>query len=217
MQFAGAFGPLRDHPADQVHLAAAELLAGSSRWSDVVREALQMPERDFVDSVLPEYVPDVEPKVFLIHEVRGVLQVVLGHFDARTFGDLLAQRRIGPHFHHFSFSTRILHGQYVQWRFRNDGSVREPKLGFERQVACPVHTVYSLRHERYHCVFSPEDDTMSLMIRGPAQFKPRLPCERTAAVVRDILTRRERMLSTLPRLIDGVGRLVDVDRPTRVS
>jgi hypothetical protein len=118
---------------------------------------------------------------------------------------------LGPHFHHFSFSTRILYGQYVQWLFRNEGSPLEPKLRFDGQVLCPTHTVYTLHRERYHCVFSPATDTTSLMVRGPAHFKPRQRCERTAVIVQEILDRRERLISAMKQLVDTAGNYVQLD------
>lgn len=207
------FDELRRCPPDQIHGAAARLLARVTRWRELVHRALSVPPDDFVERTLPEYVPEVEPKVFLVEEVPGLYQVVLHHFDAATFHELLTARRIGPHFHHFSFSTRILRGRYVQWLFHNRGSVLEPDLAFDRQVAAPTHSIYTLPHDRFHCVLSPEEDTMSFMVRGPARFKPRPPCRRTAAVEREILERRARMLAAVEGLAEGAGQLLDLEDP----
>src|SRR6516162_8007510 len=84
MELPGTFELLRVLPPEQVHHAAGEMLARIGDWGNFVREALQAPEDDFVETVLAEYVPNVEPKVFLVHE-EPQFQIVLNHFDVPTF------------------------------------------------------------------------------------------------------------------------------------
>ena len=84
--------------------------------------------------------------------------------------------------------------------------------GVQNHVRDLAEALIRLGHEV--SVLAPADDTMSLMIRGPARFKPRPRCAPDATIVREIRERRQRMIALLPRLADGTARLLDLDGPS---
>jgi len=108
----------------------------------------------------------------MLHDEPDRFRVILHVFDLLQFRIYWNEGRMGPHFHHFSFSTRILRGSYFNWLFKNNGALETPRLEFEQQQRCDAGTVYFISWDKYHCVLAPEDATMSLMVRDRQSYNP---------------------------------------------
>jgi hypothetical protein len=109
--------------------------------------------------------PDVQPRFLpLLAWEHGC--VVINHFDRAAFDRMAEVGKQAPHYHHFDFATRVIRGNYTQWLFTNHGTLTQPDLQFRRQVRCDTGDGYFIRHDVYHHVFPPENDTISLMVRS---------------------------------------------------
>jgi hypothetical protein len=155
---------------------AAEILIGKEDWCGMIRDYIaELSEAEFCRNVLRAHIAHVEPKVFLLYEEANKFQIILHHFDLPTFIAYWNAGRLGPHYHHFPFSTRLLQGSYYNWLFDNEGTLTEPQLKAVLQAKCQTGDVYTLSYDRFHCVLHPENDTMSLMVRGKGVVDPGHP------------------------------------------
>ena len=73
----------------------------------------------------------------------------------------------------WSFSSRILRGSFYHILYKNEGSRDSPRLVPQTQRRYTTGDVLTLGYDQYHCVLSPENDTVTLMIRGPKRFNPK--------------------------------------------
>lgn len=164
---------LKDVAPHEVVSRAGAVLMSDINWSSLVYDHLKsISDSDLTSLVLAAHISNVQPRVFMIAEVPGHARIILHHFDRSEFDAYFLAKKIGPHFHHFDFATRIIRGSYFQWLFHNNGELRSPDLSFDRVLRCDSGTVYEMPYDRYHCVMDPLHDTMSLMVRGPAVNDP---------------------------------------------
>lgn len=165
---------LRHVPPDEVAAFATDFLREPYDWAGMARAFLTEVDDDaFVETVLKEHIKDVEPRIFMLHDEPGHFQIILHHFDRAAFDEHWDARRLGPHYHHFSFSTRIIKGSYFHWLFDNSGTLDRPELTPRRQARDTVADVYLMPWDQFHCVMAPEHGSMSFMIRGPAVLDPK--------------------------------------------
>jgi hypothetical protein len=108
-------------------------------------------------------VEDVQPTNFVLYSQRGRFEVVVNHFIA----DLFAKSRNAPHFHHCSFATRVLCGSYHHVVYNNTASQAEPKLSVRGIKKIGPGEGYSIEWHTYHAILRPEDNTLTLLLRGP--------------------------------------------------
>lgn len=202
-------------PSDLVRVAA-KLLQAPVDWSHLVRNHLEsLPDEDLIRLVLRANIARLQPRVFMIDEIPGRFQIVVHHFDLPIFERYIATNEIGPHYHSFSFSTRILRGQYTQCLFFNDGTLGQPDLEFDREVCCRAGDVYTLSYDRYHCVTNPQHESLTLMVRGPAVYNPCHPPEEGYGS-EQVLIMRSRILAALSGAGPGFeGRILDIGPGTR--
>lgn len=193
---------LRQAPAAGFGAYAVGVLAEPLDWLDLVRGRLDEMSADaLVAGTARIFVPGVEPKTFLLHDEPGRFRIVLNHFDRDSFETHRADGRISPHFHRFSFATRMLRGDYHHMLFRNGGDLRTPRLSMWHHTKDVANHVYYLPWDEFHCVLAPADGTMSLQIRGPVQY-PRteiLP----APPDRDLLVARDAAMDALAEGAEG--------------
>jgi hypothetical protein len=155
-----------------LHVAVSQLLKAHD-WNQLTANYIEeLPDDSFFNTVDKMHIPYVDPRVFMIHENIGRYQIVVHHFDLERFNQRMASDHIGPHFHHFSFATRILRGGYTNVLFENEGELMNPALTPTNQSRCKKGSVYSIDYRQYHCVFRPESDSMSLMIRTFPELDP---------------------------------------------
>jgi hypothetical protein len=198
---------------DRIPDVAADLLLRAEDWAAMVREYIQQLRGDeFCALVLRAHIAHVEPRIFMIHENPGRYQVILHHFDRPAFDRHWHAGRLGPHYHHFPFTTRLLRGRYYNWIYDNEGDLLDPKLRLASQVLCDQGDIYTLPFDRFHCVLLPEQDTLSLMVRGRAVFDPgHLPDAEYGE--RTILEARKRLLELLAeKAYCQQGRFLDLRR-----
>jgi hypothetical protein len=158
---------------DRIPDVAADLLLRAEDWTAMVREHIQQLSGDeFCDLVLRAHIAHVEPRIFMIYENPGRYQIILHHFDRPAFDRHWQSGRLGPHYHHFPFTTRLLRGRYYNWIYDNEGDLSDPKLKLASQVLCEQGDIYTLPFDRFHCVLLPQHDTLSLMVRGRAVLDP---------------------------------------------
>jgi len=153
---------------------SAELLVRPGRWKSQVGAYLEtLDNNKFVSLVSKSYVPSVEPEVFMLYDdPAGRFQLVLGHFDRTRFDHYQANGTIGPHHHHFTFTTRILAGSYQHVLYENAGTLARPQLKVQAAFTCQKGDVYTLAYDWFHEVMEPQHHTMSLMIRGSTEHLP---------------------------------------------
>lgn len=170
---SGIIDRLRVIPADQFRARCVELLTAPISWAAIVRDHLaELASTAYVDGTKRIFVDGVEPKTLLLHDEPGRFRLVLNHFDRESFRLHQQEGRITPHFHHFSFVTRVISGHYHHLLFDNDGELLRPKLTLRHRTRDDRDNVYALPWNEYHCVLAPDRDTMSLQIRGPVEFQP---------------------------------------------
>ncbi|GAB1510036.1 hypothetical protein [Actinophytocola sp. KF-1] len=187
---------LRAAPADGFAAHAVAALSEPLDWLDLVRGRLEeMTAGALVAGTRRVLVPGVEPKTFLLHDEPGRFRVVLNHFDRDSFECHRAEGRISPHFHRFSFATRMLRGDYHHMLFDNGGDLRSPRLSLWHHTKDVPGHVYYLPWDEFHCVLAPADGTMSLQIRTPVRY--RAPQTRVAPPDRDLLVARDAALTAL--------------------
>jgi hypothetical protein len=152
-----------------------ELASGALReeidWREQARDALQQISDDvFFSNTKRLRVPEVQPDAFPLHIEPGRFTIVLNHYSRSTFDRLLLAGRITPHYHHFSFCTRILRGKFCHIEYQNQGTIESPNLIKRTQKWFTEGNVFDVKYPDYHCIVAPEDNTISLMIRGRALF-----------------------------------------------
>ncbi len=155
-----------------LHVALSQLLKPCNWNLLLARHIENLSDNDFFETVDKMHIPHVDPRVFMIHENVGRYQIVVHHFDLNRFNNSMKNNKIGSHHHHFSFATRIIKGGYTNVLFENDGSLMEPELTPSTQCRCTNGSVYSIDYRQYHCVFRPEHNSMSLMIRTAPELDP---------------------------------------------
>jgi len=150
---------------------AAHLLTRPGLWRTRIGAYLEsLGDNEFVELVSKSYVPDVEPAAFMLHDdPAGRFRLVLGHFDRTRFHRCRENGKVGPHHHHFTFTTRILAGDYQNVLYENTGTLARPHLRAQTVFTCQEGDTYTLPFDWYHMVMEPQHHTMSLMIRGPAE------------------------------------------------
>lgn len=169
--FSGLVSRLCSLPADQFPEETVRILAEPLNWAALVLDRLQgISDNDIFDATREIIVDGVEPKTLLLHDEPGRFRIVLNHFDRESFEAHRAAGRITPHFHHFSFATRVIQGHYHQLLFSNAGELEKPRLEMWHRTRDDVDDVYFLPWDEYHCVLAPEHGTMSLQIRGSAEY-----------------------------------------------
>ncbi|MGA9244583.1 MAG: hypothetical protein WBW03_21685 [Silvibacterium sp.] len=146
--------------------------------------------------VLRAHIAHVEPRIFMIYEKTGRYQIIVHHFDRPAFDEHWQAGRLGPHYHHFSFTTRLLRGAYYNWIYDNEGDLNLPQLRLSGQVRCEQGDVYTLPFDRFHCVLLPDHDTVSLMVRGRPVLDPGHPPDPNYGKS-EILELRNRLLQLL--------------------
>lgn len=164
---------LRALPEDQFREEAVRFLAEPLDWPALLLDHFERISDDEIASGTRGILVDgVEPKTFLLHDDPGRFQVVLNHFDRDSFEVHRAAGRITPHFHRFSFATRVIHGHYHHLLFANSGNLEKPRLDLWHRTRDDMNDVYFLPWDEYHCVLAPEQGTMSLQVRGPVRYRP---------------------------------------------
>lgn len=190
-------GRLRDVAPDDIASFATDFLLQPHDWAGMARRfLLEVDDDHFVETVLAEHIKGVEPRIFMLHDEPEHFQIILHHFDRAAFDAHWTAGRIGPHYHHFSFSTRIIKGSYFHWLFENSGTLDEPELTPCRQARDTVSDVYLMPWDRFHCVMAPQDGSMSFMIRGPAVMDPQHEPDEAYTPDR-ILEAKEMLIRTL--------------------
>lgn len=176
---------------------AAEMLMQPFDWSKMAADYInRLPEATFVSLVQKMNIQLVEPRVLMIHEEEKHFQVIVHLFNLNSFNRLMAEGKIGPHFHHFSFATRILHGGYWNINYGNSGTVQKPELFFKNQSYCDPGTVYTLKWDAFHQVLRPQHYTVSLMVRSKPIYEVDHGIEKNYGK-REILRKRRLLLSVL--------------------
>lgn len=171
--FNGFLSRLRSLPAGRFREGAVRILAEPVNWPALALDRLQrISDSDVLAGTREIIVDDVEPKTLLLHDEPGQFRVVLNHFDRESFEAHRAEGRITPHFHRFSFTTRVLQGHYHQLLFSNEGQLEKPHLEMWHRTRDDVNDVYFLPWNEYHCVLAPEHGTMSLQLRGVTEYPP---------------------------------------------
>lgn len=156
--------------AEDIPAVAAQVLTHKEDWCGMVGSYLaELSDKEFHQSTRAH----TEPKGFTLYEQPEKFKVVLIHFDLPTFKAQWDAGILGPHYHHFPFSTRLLQGSYYNWIFDNQGSLQQPQLKLTLQAKCQTGDVYTLPYDYFHCVMLPQHNTMSLMVRGKAVFDPK--------------------------------------------
>jgi hypothetical protein len=130
--------------------------------------------------------------------------IVLNYYDRATFDAQFAAGVITPHYHHFSFSSRLLAGAFYHITYRNDGELDAPSLEPDSQTWLRAGDVLELPFDRYHCVLAPADGTVSLMVRGKARFRNRHIGDPTFAPEHAAME-RTRLIGALARLDEGAA------------
>jgi hypothetical protein len=180
-----------------MHVALSQLLKPVD-WNTLLANYIEeLSDENFFATVDKMHIPNVDPRVFMIHEKPGFYQIVVHHFDLKRFNHYMTTNRIGAHFHHFSFATRIIRGGYSNILFENHSdSLTKPNLEAIRQNRCERGSVYGIDYRQFHCVFKPENDSMSLMIRTKPELDPGHSKE--VGYDRDvILTQKAKLISLL--------------------
>jgi hypothetical protein len=209
---------LDNAPEDAIVDLARDVLSRPADWCTLTAQHLaQIPDSELTPLVLKAHFGWIEPRVYMIFERPGRYQIILHHFDTERFGRFLQEKRIGPHFHHFPFTTRILRGAYVNWLFNNGGALEKPTLSFAGQIRCVTGDIYTLQFDQYHCVLMPEVDTMSLMVRGKA-VRAREHPEEPGYGPHEVLALRPRYIDLLMSAAEvSSGRILDLVNDTAVS
>lgn len=201
-----------------MHVGMSQLLKPIN-WNQLLKEFIEnLSDDQFFESVDKMHIPHVDPHVFMIHENPGRYQLVVHHFDLERFNKYMNQNRIGAHHHHFSFATRILRGGYTNVLFENKGSLSSPKLTPALQNRCERGSVYIIDYRQYHCVFRPEDKSMSFMIRTAPELDPGHPKDSEYTRER-ILTEKKVLIGLLSEkypTIAGVSDEYDFFNPASV-
>lgn len=160
-------------PPNMVLHTATTMLLKPYPWTQLLRAFIQdLSDEAFYATVDKMHIPHVDPRVFMIHEHPGRYQIVVHHFELDRFNKYMKENKIGAHHHHFSFATRIIKGGYSNVLYENSGTITAPILQPTQQCRCTEGSVYSIDYRQYHCVFRPEPDSMSLMIRSHAELDP---------------------------------------------
>lgn len=166
-------GVLRGVAPHEVASFATSLLQHPIDWARLALEFLcKVDDNRFVEMVLKEHIKLVEPRIFMLHDEPAHFQIIIHHFDRLAFDEHWKAGRLGTHYHHFSFATRILKGAYHHWLFDNTGTLDSPNLSASYMAQNVAGDVYLMPWDRFHCVMAPEDDSLSFMIRGPAVTNP---------------------------------------------
>lgn len=150
---------------------AARLLRQERDWIGSASESLDaLSDDEFFRLTMSVRVAGVQPRAFPVHIETGRFALVLNHYDRADFEALEALGRITPHYHHFSFCSRILRGRYYHLLFSNAGTLQEPILELSEHRWQVAADVFLLPFPTFHHVMSPDHDTVTLMIRGRPQF-----------------------------------------------
>lgn len=146
---------------------ATEILCLPLNFSALLYDYIfAMSDQDFYHYYLRGYHYDRSPEVFLIYEdPQQHFTINLNYFNSVIHSNLLQHKRVTPHRHHFSFVTRILHGEYIHWVYHNHGTMQTPKLSMAASSTCKVNDVYLFPSNGFHIVLNPSYDTLTLMIR----------------------------------------------------
>jgi hypothetical protein len=155
-----------------------------------------MTDEIFYDLYMRTCAHDVSPEIFLLHDdPHNRFRIALNYFDKALHHQFFLQKKITPHMHHFSFSTRILSGGYFHWIYKNKGSLEDPNLETASQSFCDAGDVYTMPFNIFHFVVSPKPDTLSLMVRGKIELDAqhnRYPLKKEF-----VLSRRDTILKIL--------------------
>lgn len=193
--FDKLIGRLRVIPRHRFPAGCVEILSEPIDWPALARDRLAaMADAIFIDMTRRVFVDGVEPKVFLLHDDPSGFRIVLNYFDRQSFDRHLAAGRITPHYHHYDFSTRIIHGQYHHLLYANEGTLNRPQLSMWHRTKDQAGDVYFLPWDEFHCVLAPAHDTVSLQIRGSARI---LVSREPEVRDEDLLAAREAALKTL--------------------
>jgi hypothetical protein len=155
---------------------AARCLARDMDWLSIAREAVgRISVERLAAAAGVLRVPNVQPRVFPVHAEARRFTVVVNHYDRPSFDELFRQGYITPHYHHFSFCSRVLRGGLVHMRFENAGTIEHPTLSPGLYERLGSGDIFSVRYDAFHCVVAPEPDTLTLMIRTePVHTNPYL-------------------------------------------
>jgi hypothetical protein len=146
------------------------ILSRKVNWAKLALEHIQGVERECDFFLLKQRVHyrKVQPNTFLLYEQDGCVQVILNLFQKKEYDNFAQEGRSSAnkaHYHHHSFTTRILNGSYLHWVYENSGDLARPNLTPKVYAKCTVGTVYTMFKNDFHSVLSPQDNTLSLMVR----------------------------------------------------
>lgn len=202
---------LRSIENDSAFLArAGDMLCQDADWGGLLASFLRGSNADDLAALVIEgFVANVSPRPFLIWSTDTTsFQVVLNYFDPEEASRLLAQGFLKAHNHHRPFVSRVLSGSYLNFLYSNAGTRDQPQLTLDRTDRIVAGNICEMPPDVFHSAISPEDGTLTIVVRGPPAFrKSHLPdCRyRVASALAD----RDRVLAILDRLSpQGNGKRV---------
>lgn len=161
------FDILSETPSDKIINVASDILVEPYNWPEMIATYVaNLPDSEFVSRVKKMNIPSVEPRNMMIYEKDNHFQVVVNLYNLNSFNRLLMKGNIGPHYHHFSFVSRILRGGYRNINYKNSGTLQNPILSVSDISYCDTGTVFALAWDAFHQIMKPEHFTVSLMIRS---------------------------------------------------
>lgn len=143
---------------------------------------------------------DIQPRYLPIFRSKCGISLILNIFYYNDYKRLAEAGVQSPHRHQFEFATRVLSGGYTQWILEKERASGEFQFG--KQIRCEVGDGYYLSRSQYHHVFTPEPNTVTLMLRSPA-VAAGIKLERRVPTFEEISQRRTlalRILKTLNSL-----------------
>lgn len=151
--------------------SAAALLSEERDWLAAVRNAVAAISKDEIHSRTARVrVANVQPHVFPLHEEPSCFMIVVNHYNRSLFDEQFKQGHITPHYHHFSFCSRVLRGGFLHFLFENQGSLSQPRLSPAGYKRLEAGDVFTMDYDQFHCVLAPEQDTVTLMVRSAPRF-----------------------------------------------
>ncbi|WP_250438709.1 hypothetical protein [Caballeronia sp. AZ1_KS37] len=151
--------------------SASRILRQPGDWLEIARVGLSsLSDEKLQKNIAATRVHNVQPCVFPIHVEAGQFSVVLNLYSKFEFDDLTKRGYVSPHYHHFSFCSRILRGRFYHLVFQNAGEPIRPSLMLTSGRWFREGEVIELPYPTFHSVMEPEDSTVTLMIRGRPLF-----------------------------------------------
>lgn len=144
-------------------------MSSKKNVSAIVSDHLQSISKEtFHNKCLRAYDLEIVPRHYLLHEDKDGWRIILNHYRESEFENALNSDKLRPHHHTCAFASIVLRGGFKHVSFVNEGSLKNVDIRLKNIETCQHNDIIVLRSNDFHSVHVPEDNTLTLMVRGPA-------------------------------------------------